>query len=331
MGGNALKHLGTERKSAAQYAEILTYILQGLERFCKRATPVPAYRLKPDFGDADILFTLHEACAVEDVKKTIRRIFSPRDVIYNGGVYTFDYDNFQIDLIHTTAELFAVSLNYYSYNDLGNLVGRIAHKMGFKYGHLGLLLPIRKTDSHMGEEIVISRSTGKILTFLGFDVNGFCDGFDTLEDIFEYVITSKYFNKDIFSFENLNHINRTRNRKRKVYAQFLEYLDKREDLPTFEFSEDKYVYLEQAKQYFPEANISLEIDRVNAKIAREDFIRSKFNGDIIQDCINIDKKNLGEFISKFKKICPDEETFRCWVEYRTQEEINDRIRLEYLK
>ena len=143
----------------------------------------------------------------------------------------------------------------------------------------------------MGEEIVISRSTGKILTFLGFDVNGFCDGFDTLEDIFEYVITSKYFNKDIFSFENLNHINRTRNRKRKVYAQFLEYLDKREDLPTFEFSEDKYVYLEQAKQYFPEANISLEIDRVNAKIAREDFIRSKFNGDIIQDCINIDKKN----------------------------------------
>lgn len=40
-------------------------------------------------------------------------------------------------------EHFNTSLEYLNWNDLGNLIGRIAHKFGLKYGHKGLLYIIK--------------------------------------------------------------------------------------------------------------------------------------------------------------------------------------------
>ena len=42
--------------------------------------------------------------------------------------------NFQIDFIKVGEENWETSKNYFSYNDLGNLMGRLAQRLGVKYG-----------------------------------------------------------------------------------------------------------------------------------------------------------------------------------------------------
>lgn len=322
MGGNALKHLNVERKGAEDFQRISNSVIQSIKSFVTKSAVVPYYRLKQDFGDADILFTTNQLG--REICDHIHNLFNPRSLYVNSSCYSFDVENFQIDLIQSTDELFDVSLDYYSYNDVGNLIGRIAHKMGLKYGHNGLTLPIRKDDSHLGETIIVSRDTRKILDFLGFDSRRFFLGFDTLEDIFLFVTQSKYFNPEIFAFENLNHINRTRNRKRKVYAQFIDWLTER-NTSKYIFNTNKSNYLTSIDHHFPESNIFQRIKEVEEKINNNKINKEKFNGDIIIKLRNIQGKELGQFIYKFKNQFVSEDAFNSWIYNSTQDTINNEI------
>lgn len=324
MGGHALNQLKTERKNKSDYNRICFEVKQRCSSFTKRSEVIPSYFNKIDYGDADILIIEN----TENLKESIISEFHPRQIVHNGNCYSFDYENFQIDLIQTNDELFESSLNYYSYNDLGNLIGRIAHKFGLKYGHNGLTLPIRKTDSHLGETITVSRDTRKILDFLGFDAETFFNGFFEVEDIFNYVTSSKYFNSSIFSYENLNHINRVRNRKRKVYDNFLKWLSGKK-FNEFEFNPDKSVYLENVIRAFPETNLKAEIDRVSLKIENSYLISQKFNGNLVAELTGLSGINLGFFLRNFRdqKISElgSKDFFEKWILTTDQTEINIQI------
>lgn len=118
----------------------------------------------------------------------------------------------------TPLEDFQTCRDYYTYNDLGNLIGRVAHKMGMKFGHLGLLYPLRDGD-HLIAELVVTRDTRQALEFMGYDFDRWNQGFDQLTDIFEFAASTPYFNPEAFTLENLNHRNRTRNRKRNTFIE----------------------------------------------------------------------------------------------------------------
>jgi len=310
MGGNALKHLGTERKNAQQYHFICNSITDVLSKCCTRIDAIPAYRNKRDFGDADILVIPKEKI---DIKKCIENLFSPREISTNDNCHSFDYDNFQIDVIETTSELYDTTYSYYSYNDLGNLIGRIAHKLGLKYGHEGLLMPIRDNEIRGQNNIVVTRDTAKALEFLGYNSNVFAQGFDNLNDIFDFVINTKYFNRDIFAFENLNHINRVRNRKRKVYAQFLDYIQDKNISTHYIFNSDKTVYQQIIDQAFPEIYLFKSLERINQEIQLAKNIKNKLNGIIISDITKLQDKKLGMFISYFKNMWGSVKEYEEWV------------------
>lgn len=307
MGGNALKHIGVDRKSSDDYWNIVNKVITKFQPFCERIAVIPSYRNKQDFGDADILIIPNKD--VPHLGMAIESVFVPRCIQHNGSCYSFDVDNFQVDLITTDAITFDTTLNYYSYNDLGCLIGRIAHKLGLKYGHDGLTVPVRKLDSHLGEVVLVTKDTSKALSFLGYDRDRFFEGFDTLEDIFDYAISTKYFNADIFSFDNMNHANRTRNRKRKVYNQFLDYLNNKSGLSNYEFNKDKSSYIPMIKEYFPEANLDEEFARVDKKVERSKILSEKFNGDIVTSLTGLTGKDLGDFIMKFKANFKDKKDF----------------------
>ena len=298
MGGNALSNTFTERKNRADYTRIVTEVRELLEPFVYRSADIPAYREKESFGDADILIIPKVA---EDLRHTFfaKLVKKPNEIVKNGNVYSFDYQNFQIDLIVCDHDNYETSYNYFSYNDLGNLIGRIAHKMGLKYGHHGLSYPIKLSDSESLGDVIISTNQNEILSFFGYSYKRFTQGFNTLEDIFNFVVSSRYFNKDIFDFEELNHTNRTRNRKRKTYCEFLEWVQLQENLQQYNFATNKREYIPYICNHF-----GVDIYKQWRELWGQHLVRvnsnRKFSGLEISEITGKIGEELGNIIHKFR-------------------------------
>lgn len=242
MGGNAMKNYGVERLSKADYDTVISALLPNLP---EKTLPVPAYRSKNSFGDCDLLTTATN----EAFESSLSKDFVVLGKKNNGAVtsYAIRYKElppFQFDLIKTKRDHFNFNYNYLSYNDLGNLIGRVAAAFGFKFAHDGLYL--LAWYSHKGEERLVDRvkeggktnehaqirrehllisDFDKALEFLGFNPERFSQGFENIEDILDFVANSKYFCKDFFLFENRNHDQRQRDSKRATYIKALEYFD----------------------------------------------------------------------------------------------------------
>jgi hypothetical protein len=174
-------------------------------------------------------------------------------------------------------------------------------------------MPIRDNEIRGQTNIVVTRNTAKALEFLGYDSNVFAHGFDNLSDIFDFAINTKYFNRDIFAFENLNHINRVRNRKRKVYAQFLDYIQDKNISTHYIFNPDKTVYYQIIDQAFPEIHLFESLERINQEIQLAKDIKNKLNGNIISDITKLQDKELGKFISFFKNKWINVKEYESWV------------------
>ena len=242
MGGNAMRDYGVERLNKTDYDTVISALLPNLP---EKTLPVPAYRSKDSFGDCDLLTTATN----QAFESSLSKDFVVLGKKNNGAVtsYAIKYKElppFQFDLIKTKRDHFNFNYNYLSYNDLGNLIGRVAAAFGFKFAHDGLYL--LAWYNHQGEERSVDRvkEDGKTndcaehrmeklfisnfdqaLEFLGFNSLRFAQGFNTVDDILDFVANSKYFCKDFFLFENRNHDQRKRDVKRPTYTKALEYFD----------------------------------------------------------------------------------------------------------
>ena len=245
MGGNALKQVTTVRLTKENYHRLSVEVSQKMrERFPdRRIEVIPAFRLKADFGDLDILIDAEGLR--ENLIDVIRELFNPTEIV-TGNAISFDVENFQVDIIPCTSANFATSLVYYSYNDLGNLMGRISHKLGFKYGHEGL--SFRADDNnYVIFDFVVSRDSRQIFEFLGYDYDRFLQGFDTLLEVFEYAASTKYFNPEMFKYENRNYASRVRDKKRSSYSGFLEWCEN----PTIKINHYPWAVLHDRGGYVP--------------------------------------------------------------------------------
>lgn len=242
MGGNAMQQYGVERLSKEQYNKVLLALTPTLQY---KTVAIPSYKAKDSFGDCDLLTTATD----EAFEKSLSKDFALLGKKKNGSVtsYALKYDNFppfQFDLIKAKEDSYEFNYNYLSYNDLGNLIGRVAAAFGFKFAHDGLY--ILAWYDHKGEERSVARvkeygktndcaehrmeklfisNFDQALEFLGFDSLRFAQGFNNVDDILDYVASSKYFCKDFFLFENRNHDQRKRDVKRPTYTSALEYFD----------------------------------------------------------------------------------------------------------
>lgn len=126
-----MQQYGVERLSKEQYDEVLSALTITLPY---KTVAIPSYRSKESFGDCDLLTTATDEAFEESLSKDFILLGKKR----NGGVtsYALKYGNFppfQFDLIKAKEDSFKFHYNYLSYNDLGNLIGRIAAAFGFKF------------------------------------------------------------------------------------------------------------------------------------------------------------------------------------------------------
>lgn len=185
MGGQALKNTTIRCYTKPEYIQLCGEVLDILKQDfpTHKIAAIQAYRTKQSFGDLDILFETNQTPL--DLLAYIKQTFKPNEYYKNGNVISFDYKQFQIDLIGTPSDDFDISYHYFAWNDLGNIVGRLYHKMGFKYGHNGLSL-IFKNENYQYAELCFSKNIEQILAFADLDSQRFLQGFDTLEDIFSF-------------------------------------------------------------------------------------------------------------------------------------------------
>jgi hypothetical protein len=308
MGGKALNKYGvfTERKNTEEFFRIAQDIQfrLGMELNLTSAT-VTCYRTKADHGDLDLLIKVPFGTNVNWVDY-IRKAFQPQAVYANGGVYSFDYQGFQVDFIPIQESKWETALVYFSYDPLGNIMGKTYHKFGLSYGWEGLFYKFRNFNGSNSQDILLTNDARKIFDFGGYDYDRYLKGFDTLEDIFKFCIAGKFFDAEMFQMENLKSIDKKRNRKRGSYHLFLNYLKDNEINTKYAFNADKDYYLQFIEVFFPEANFSAQLEELKKQDALKKVIAQKFNGDIVMGWFpNLQGKELGAAMSKFKSAIGD--------------------------
>lgn len=342
MGGNALKQFDAKRLDQAEYEVIaskletvLNGIMSGLG-IDGKAVIVRAYRTKPSFGDVDVVVPKELRSYISDNNMSMLLAYNFQNklpsvpYIPNGPVTSFglplETGVFQADFIYTSKEYFDFAVEYYSWNDLGNLIGRIAHKLGLRFGHDGLSMPLRDGDN-LFDTIYLTRDFKTAIRFLGYSVKWYEHGFDTMVDIFKFTVDTHMFNSAIYDLDNRNHTARVRDKKRPTYTAFLEWLKVHPEVDKqFNFPKDKTVWHPYIWETFPAAKLEY-IDAL-ARLERKKLVKSKFNGEIIRDLTGLEGKELGGFITEFKNsfyMPENEEAFDWFIINADQGEINQMI------
>lgn len=323
MGGNIFQD--NIRLSKEHFEDYSKNVLSKIQKQFPSAKVIPYYEDKESFGDLDILISGQKGNNIFDFLQNEFNI-SLDKISNNGSNISFQYNLFQVDLIFVPEEDFNTSYNYFSYNDCSNLIGRISHKLGFKYGHKGLSFIIRE-GNYQFDEIIVSKDTKKILEFLDFDYNVFSNGFKTKDDIFKYVASSKYFNSQIFLLDNRSHSSRIRDRKRVIYSEFLKWVSNNPNLnnyPWIKITErggyqKNQEFLELAFNVFP--GFKEKYEQIEKEFQNQLLIKSKFNGDIVRSITGLEDKKLGAFIQILKSKCD----FKTFILNSSENEIKDFI------
>ncbi len=303
MGGKALNRFGvyTERKNTAEFERIGSELSKQISRDLGLDTSiVKCYHSKQDHGDLDLLIKLDSWKNV-NWREYIQNTFNPKAINANANVYSFDYDNFQVDFILIQSSKWDTAKVYYSYDPLGNVMGKTFHKFGLSYGWDGLFYKFRNFNGRNSNDIILTNDARTIFEFGGYDYDRYLQGFETLEEIFKFCISSKYFDTEIFQMENLKAIDKKRNRKRGSYHLFLNYIKDNGITTRYEFKKDKEEYLPEINAKFPEANIVEKLNKLKELDDMNKLVSEKFNGNLIMEIIpELSGKELGDVITRFK-------------------------------
>lgn len=235
-------------------------------------------------------------------------------------------------------EDFNSNYHYLGFNDLGNYIGRIAHRLGLKYGQEGLWYNHYQKDQNLGK-VMISKDYREIFKFLDLDYDRWLQGFPNLEDTFEYVLTSKYFDSEMFKLENLNRINRERNMKRTSYMSFLEWIQVNHpevvgdylDGPANESRSGGKLsikaLIKSITKAFPDSNFDMKIKELEYTEAKKAYVNAKFNGSIVMKRYGLVGAQIGGSLKDFKhSIEADGYDYADYIINESQENIFEEFR-----
>lgn len=338
MGGFAFKQkYGVEgiRLSRDDYFELQNLIFDKVFRDYpekERALwDIRTVQTKESFGDMDLLSVIPA-----DV------VFSPeyyKDVSHNGDVTSFllndflgkKFKNFQVDIVECKNWADLKSRHFfYQFGVFGNILGRIANHIdknlhfgheGFKYTYNGLNgsqfygnIYLEKCDTEESQE--------RFLNFMGLPK--VVPNFENFEQVYEFISQSRFFTKSAFSFEVMNHENRTRNRKRPDYTAFLEWLKVAEidNEPIYKFSLDQNGLAKFLNHSFPNSDFIRQLTEFKNRESIDIVVKTKFNGEYVSNITGYKNKELGYFIKFFK----DENPFwKSEILIKSQKEIDDMV------
>jgi len=331
MGGNALKAVFTRRYKKEEYHDLCSELLPVLkDKFDTDVCLVESFKHKETFGDMDILVKgLKDGNDIIEILNTFSP--APTQINTNSNVVSFEHREFQIDLIFTKEEEWESSKLFFKYGDMGNLLGKMYHKINLKYGFSGLVLVVRDVnDTRKIGQIIISTEGQKIFEFMGLSWDRYLEGFNNEQEIFDYIIQSRFFDPEAFKFENLNHINKKRNRRREGYKKFVNFVEDMEIKPNYTFdSTDKIKHIKEIETYFG-YHITEKIKEMQNEDNIKKEIASKFNGRLVMEWGNIEPGiSISKHIKGFRDYIRENRNYEAYILMTPLENIKSEF-LTYL-
>jgi len=320
MGGNLFK-LG--RLPKAQYQVLEAEIKQYLQKKLPNQYYIPRYYAdKADFGDIDVIVSIADKKTDwRNLKNDIISDLNLQESKSTGAIFSTVYKDFQVDYFCVAPKYLESTYHYLSFNDIGNLIGKIFKRFNLKYGEKGLEYVFRRADNHYKKEISISRDFEKIYRFLGLDYEQWQKGFQSRTEMFEWIIASPYFS--VVPYQKMSANTTKRARHRATMQRFLAYLDTENITKTYEFLEDKDDYLPFIDTEFPEAKLLAKIAKEQGQEKYVIALKTKYNGKIIMDLLpHLKGKDLGKFMANFQAQFKDYEQA---LSKMTREEIAEKI------
>jgi len=262
------------------------------------------YGSKPDFGDLDVVVDRDAIDALGGLDvfyEIIGQGLGVTQTKFTGHVYATVYRNFQVDYFMRRSELFEAAYHYLSFNDLGNILGRMCKRLGLKYGEDGLSYVFRRTEQPSYKvALLVSRDWPRILRFLGLDVAAWEAGFHTLPDMFAWAVQSPWFSVTPYLDRDRDKSTERRARRRRTMAAFVDWLRSEAVETRAEFRAERDAYVPEIAAAFPEAELEQALVRERAAEAESTALREKVNGNLIRDWTGLDGKELGMFIRRFR-------------------------------
>jgi hypothetical protein len=290
MGGNVFPGMN-RRYDADEYHALVRELNPIFELLFSKFNVCPAMANKESFGDMDVVVVPKTTLD----KGVLCEMFETDLCERNGDSWSLIYRDFQIDLIISNEAEYEFCKNYMGMGDRGNFVGKLAHQLGLKFGHDGLWLPIRTSDSHKLGDVLLTLDPIVAETFL--DVRPMSSA-NCIEEVFENIAASKFFNPEIFFLENNNAIARVRDKKRPNYNLFLEWCTKLPPKEYFPRNKDKSIHLPMIYEAFPTCKPIVE-DMLERKRLL-DIYKTKLNGNLVSEWTGLEGEALGKFMVTLK-------------------------------
>ncbi|WP_018940612.1 hypothetical protein [Thioalkalivibrio sp. K90mix] len=310
-----------------------------------RSEPVRFHGGKTSHGDLDVLLACDHATfenatfenalgvslgATEMVVNHSKRLDAdPNRKVLSYSVPT-EAGAFQVDVVQVPESAFDFARWYFAFNDLGNLLGRVARRMGFKLSESGLRLEVDAAGERVGE-VVVTRDWELALSFLGYDSQrywkGAQGGFDSLESLFDFVSSSPYFDPGVFLPENRPNAARRRDAARPTYQAFLAWMEGQGLCSASWGNQDKELFranaLVRATDRFP--RLSRDVCDLLDHHRRMKAVRARFNGRVVSDVTGLEGPELGAFLRERQAFFGSEEALAEWVEGLTDAELRSAV------
>ena len=233
MGGKAFSHgsnqLSTPRMPTAVYTSLRDQYLARLATLYEQVTsPIEAPE-KDTYGDIDFLVAapksdlsikaleeLLNARASISISKCVRSFAVPYP-----GSFT---DYVQVDLHRCQPETFHWELFQNSHGDMWNLIGTSIRPFGLTANNTGFYLRIGKIENvdRRKSMLFLTSDPSRVLAFLGLDESQYWKPFKTLDALYTYVTTSRFFLPEQYERDILKSSDRKRSAQRVIFRTFMD-------------------------------------------------------------------------------------------------------------
>lgn len=312
MGGNLLQG---RRISREEYEILSKEIVEHLNGF-QIYIPHTVFE-KDSFGDIDLL--LKDSSQVFSCQRKLESL--GYEITSTGNTFSFLYKGVQIDILPCDKNGFDYFFNYYSWNDLGGLIGVLTKQLKLSSGFLGLIYKHYEQNNYIGS-IVVSLDYKDTLRLLKLDCDKYNQGFKTYEEMFEWLYESPYFDSKAFDLSSLNNKNRARNQKRKVYMLFLDWLKSKKLKNSFTDIKDINDTLLLLRDINPRFKHQYKV--LKLEVEESSLYKDKFNGRIVNSITGLLSLELSSFMKDFRDIYP-----RQILSFMSPEDIHESIQSYY--
>lgn len=304
--------------------EVIEKVSRVLDAYYGNLMTIPSYENKEEFGDLDLVIS--DTVLTPGWRDRVATALGSTAVHHdeNSLVTSFEYKKFQVDIISSPRVTLDFACKYYSYNGMGNLLGRMARAMGYSLGHNGLFLRM-KDDSDNVEKVLVTTDWYQALDLIGYRSYDFGYGIRRPENIYQYIARNDYFDKEIFLLENANSRDRYRDTNNPIYAGFLEYIKDPKVVERFDFSTATSTpwasaLIRACPGIVTKYKERQEQNRINK------LIKKKFNGDIVSEISGFKEKALGDFMGGYKASFKTKDDYEQFILSSSPETIAESIK-----